>query len=84
MKSWKQIEQLYPAYLARETKTNRRLSSMKNITAFIRQEHPTLYDGTKSLPSIEKERLQRMYKEFKGAELSNAEKTVFNEFYKLN
>jgi hypothetical protein len=83
-KSWKQVAEIYPAYLERQNNTPRRLSSMHSITDYIRQHHPDLYDGTKSLHSIDKERLQRMYKEFKGAELSSAEKTVFNEFYKLS
>lgn len=84
MRTWKQISEIYPAFLQKKIKTpGRRLSALTKIELYLRELYPSILKGHTSFTHIDKSDLRNKFEAWKGKKINGAESQVFNDFYAL-
>jgi hypothetical protein len=85
MKTWKQISNQYHKYLIdKELKEPKiRLAALHKIERFLKENYPSIINGSTNFIHIDKFELRNKYELWKGKNITGAESQVFNDFYKI-
>lgn len=84
MKTWKQVNDIYSAYLQNNVRSPKlRLNALTKIEQYLKEQYPSLLNGFTDFIHIDKFELRDKYEIWKGKKINGAESQIFNDFYKL-